>query len=133
MMSNIYNNLLTDNLVFDKNIQIQKIDINKNSQIFDIAYQDAIDSFFKELTKTLESQVLYLYGKHNIITPNDQIQIPTYHNKYSKNFKIFFKKNIFLRNYEFIKKIKEYYLNLNLSIDFFQIDKYNWKKVVTKI
>jgi len=134
MLSNIYNNLLTNKLIFDTSIQIKKIDINKNHEIFDIAYQDAVDSFFKELTKTLDSETLYLYTKNNIITLKDQIQIPVYYNKkYSKNSPIFFKKNIFLQNYEFIKKIKKYYSNLNLSIEFFQVDKNIWKKVVTAI
>ena len=63
MLSNIYNNLLTNNYIFDADIQIKKININKNHEIFNIAYHFAVNSFFKELTETLNSETLYLFPK----------------------------------------------------------------------
>jgi len=132
MISNIYNNLLSNNQIFESNIEIKKIDINNNYEIFDNAYQIAANSFLKELTQTLESEILCLYGKQNIIILKYHVEIPFYYNKkISQNSPIFFKKNIFLQNYEFVKKIKKYYSELNLSIEFWKINKYTWEKIVT--
>lgn len=131
MSLNIYNNLI--GYENDKDISIQKIVMN-NSVVFTKAYKEAYNIFFKELIKNLCTGILDFNDNKNIINLDNNTELPTYFNKkFNKKFKIIFKKNIFLQNYDFIKEIKAYYKSKNLQINFYQLEKNFWKKDVKEL
>ena len=115
MSLNIYNNLI--GYENNKDISIQKIIMN-NSVVFTKAYNEAYSIFFKELIKNLCTEILDFNDNKNIINLDNNTELPTYFNKkFNKKFKIIFKKNIFLQNYDFIKEIKAYYKSKDLQIN----------------
>ena len=129
MSFNIYNNLIDDKKYND--INIRKITIINNSIIFDKAYKEAYTLFFQEIIKNLYTEIYDFNDHNNFINLDNETELPTYYNKkYCKKFKIIFKKNIFLQNYNFIKEIRQYYTTKNLQINFYKLGKNLWKKEV---
>ena len=129
---NIYNIFLKN--IPQQNIVIKKVNINDNLENYPEVLKISQDLFFNELIENLSSETLDLTYKNNIIKLPDNIKKVSYFNyKYRETMYMHFKKNLFLQNYDFIKRLMKYYSKHNLKIEFEQISKYKWKKIVTSL
>ena len=121
------------NVLIDDSITIVPISMKILNNNFNIAYNYAYNQFQEELLVDLQTELIDLRDNNIITLPPNFTNPYKFNSKSMQNIPIYFRKDIFLKTYNFIEDLNNKIKPQKKKLVFDQLYKYTWKKIVISL